>query len=164
MADREQNPAILHTGVDRGCEDGIEDHEFLRGRQYALGSRLAQALGMFGSGFPFNEYCINEHVYRMRARDEVLSQEFLYFWVSSDATIAEMRERGTGVAVPGLNSTNVKALPVLIPPRNVVQRFADTAGNIVEKIFTNSNQSRALASVRDALLPKLLSGEIRVKA
>ena len=66
-------------------------------------------VSMFGDGFPFEKCCINEHVYRLRT-NERLSQEYLYFWMTSEFAFAEMRIKGTGVAIPGLNSTAVRSL------------------------------------------------------
>src|SRR5205823_2414643 len=71
-------------------------------------------LTLFGDGFPFDIFAINEHVYRLRAKP-ALGQAYLYFWLSSALTMEEMRIKGTGVAIPGLNSTQVKSLTTLVP-------------------------------------------------
>ena len=105
--------------------------------------------------------CINEHVYRLRT-NERLSQEYLYFWMTSEFALAEMRIKGTGVAIPGLNSTAVRSLGVLVPPRPIVDAFTRQAAPLITRLLANAKQSRILATLRDALLPKLLSGEIRV--
>jgi len=91
-----------------------------------------------------------------------LPQSFLFFWLSSDGTMDEMRNRGTGVAIPGLNSTAVRELPVLLPPAPLLEKFDECVSPLIHRIFANCNESRTLAALRDALLPKLLSGELRV--
>ena len=116
---------------------------------------------LVGDGFPFDEFCINEHVYRLRT-EPTLPQSFLYWWLSSDAVMEEMRNRGTGVAVPGLNSTAVRELPILLPPETVLKSYTNRASQIVRHILTNCNQSRTLTAIRDALLPKLISGELHL--
>ena len=75
----------------------------------------------------------------------------------------EMRVRGTGVAVPGLNSTQVKSLSILVPPPAITAAFEATVGPLVTRVLASCNQSRTLAALRDLLLPKLISGELRVK-
>jgi type I restriction enzyme S subunit len=75
----------------------------------------------------------------------------------------EMRIRGTGVAVPGLNSTQVKSLTTLLPSAQVIRAFANRARPCIARVLAASIQSHTLAALRDALLPKLISGEIRVK-
>ena len=119
-------------------------------------------LTLVGDGFPFPVCAINEHVYRIRACKE-LGQNFLFFSLSSDVSMEEMRVKGTGVAVPGLNSTQVKSLTVLVPPPEITAAFEATAGPLVSRLLSNCNESRTLTTLRDVLLPKLISGELRVK-
>jgi len=119
-------------------------------------------LTLIGDGFPFSTCAINEHVYRLRA-EPTLGQNYLFFWLSSDLVMEEMRIKGTGVAIPGLNSTQVKSLTTLVPSRRVTGAFDAIAGRLVARILSACSESRTLATFRDALLPKLISGELRVK-
>ncbi len=48
------------------------------------------------------------------------------------------------------------------PPAPIAQRFGESARQLMEMIRANDEQSRALAALRDALLPRLLSGELHV--
>ncbi len=118
---------------------------------------------LVGDGFPFDECAINEHVYRLRAKPS-FGQCLLFFWLSSDVVMEEMRIRGTGVAVPGLNSTQVRALSTLIPPDTVATAFERGVESLVARILSACTESRTLGALRDALLPKLISGEMRVKS
>ena len=119
-------------------------------------------VSMFGDGFPFERCSINEHVYRLRGNKRV-TQEYLYFWLTSESALAEMRVKGTGVAIPGLNSTAVRSLGVIVPSPPVVEAFNRFAEPLIGTILKNAMQSRTLATLRDTLLPKLLSGELSVK-
>jgi type I restriction enzyme S subunit len=116
---------------------------------------------MVGDGFPFDTFCINEHVYRVRTEPGV-PQEYLYFWLSSEGAMDEMRNRGTGVAIPGLNSGAVRQLAVLLPGELTLAQFHGRVGKLVRRVLANCNQSRTLAAVRGTLLPRLISGELRV--
>jgi type I restriction enzyme, S subunit len=119
-------------------------------------------LTLIGDGFPFAVCAINEHVYRLRAKKE-LGQIFLFFWLSSELTMEEMRVKGTGVAVPGLNSTQVKSLTTLVPSPAVPAAFEAIVGPLVTRVLGNCNESRIITTLRDALLPKLISGELSVR-
>jgi len=119
-------------------------------------------LSMFGDGFPFEECCINEHVYRLQAHKK-FSQCFLYFWLGSDTAKDEMRVKGTGVAVPGLNSTALRSVAVLIPDVRALDAFDSVVEPLVAAVLSTAKQSQTLAVAREALLPKLISGELRVK-
>lgn len=115
-----------------------------------------------GDGFPFAEFCINEHVYRLRT-DPTLPQGYLFFWLTSEAAMQEMRTRGTGVAIPGLNSTAVRELAVLEPSVPVLEVFEHNISPIVQSILCNCKESRTLTMLRDTLLPRLISGELRLR-
>ena len=52
--------------------------------------------------------------------------------------------------------------PLLIPPQTILHRFAEIANPLFELRQRNGGQSRTLAELRDTLLPKLISGELRV--
>ena len=119
-------------------------------------------VALLGGGFPFKAYCINEHVYRLRATPP-LTQEYLYCWLTHRLLLQAMRRSGTGVAIPGLNSTAVKALPVVVPPKGVLASFAAVAESLVSAALAAGRESQVLAATRDVLLPRLLSGELRVR-
>jgi type I restriction enzyme S subunit len=125
-------------------------------------TRRTEQRSLFGDGFPFEACAINEHVYRLRAKNEI-GQNFLFFWLSSERAKEEMRVRGTGVAIPGLNSTQVRSPIALKPTPDVAQAFNQLIEPLVSRVLANCNESRTLTLLRDTLLPKLISGELRVK-
>ena len=137
----------------------IKSHDVLIYKDGGRPGEYEPHVSMFGDGFPFEMCCINEHVYRLRT-NESLSQEYLYFWMTSEIAFAEMRIKGTGVAIPGLNSTAVRSLALLVPPPPIVEAFTKQAAPLVTRLLANAKQSRALATIRDALVPKLLSGDL----
>ena len=147
---------------DRMTKGHIKDRDVLLYKDGGRPGEFEPHVSLFGNGFPFQTAAINEHVYRLRAKPQ-LGQEYLYFWLSSEPIMEEMRVKGTGVAVPGLNSTQVKSLTTLRPSTAVIEAFARHAEACVSRVLAACNESRTLASLRDALLPKLISGELRVK-
>lgn len=147
---------------DRMTKGHIKSRDVLLYKDGGRPGEFEPHVAMFGDGFPFEMAAINEHVYRLRAKKR-LGQEFLFFWLSSELVMEEMRIKGTGVAVPGLNSTQVKSLTTLLPPTAVVEAFARFAEPCVARVLAACNESRTLAISREALLPKLISGELRVK-
>ena len=151
-------PVEFYEGMKKGH---IQSHDVLLYKDGGRPGEYEPHVSMFGDGFPFEKCSINEHVYRLRA-NERLSQEYLYFWLTSELALAEMRVKGTGVAIPGLNSTAVRSLTTLMPPKPIVEAFTKQAAPLVTRILANSKQSRTLATLRDTLLPKLLSVGISV--
>jgi len=66
-------------------------------------------------------------------------------------------------AVPGLNRNMVYMNKMIVPETDVLDLFNIYLNNIYQKIQMNEEQSRVLGSIRDYLLPKLMSGKIRVE-
>jgi restriction endonuclease S subunit len=67
-----------------------------------------------------------------------------------------------GSAVPTLNRNHVHTLPTLIPPMGLIDAFERVAISSLTLQKHNDHQSKTLSALRDVLLPKLISGELRV--
>jgi type I restriction enzyme S subunit len=75
-----------------------------------------------------------------------------------------LQDMNTDGAVPGLNRNNVYRLAVVIPSDEVLSAFDETVAVIRESIFTNNQQALSLTSLRDTLLPRLISGQLHLSA
>lgn len=67
-----------------------------------------------------------------------------------------------GSAQPNISATSIMETPIIFPKENLIKAFDNTADYLFKKILRNQSMSRTLASLRDTLLPKLISGELRV--
>lgn len=117
-------------------------------------------VGLFGHDFPFKTFCINEHVFRMRSVRT--GQSFLFFTTSHQRVLDDFANKGGKAAIPGINQPDVKSTPIVLPPKEITDAFNARADLLCDQILHNSKQSRILATLRDTLLPKLLSGELSV--
>jgi type I restriction enzyme S subunit len=86
---------------------------------------------------------------------------YLYLYTSSSVEAFIQQARGS--AQQNLSQQIVADFPTLIPASEVLKSFENRVRPLFEKWIANLNESRTLAALRDTLLPKLLSGEIRVK-
>ena len=68
----------------------------------------------------------------------------------------------TDAAVPGLNRENVYRLLVTEPPENILAAFDDIASVLRASMDENDQQAQTLAALRDILLPRLISGQLRL--
>lgn len=66
-------------------------------------------------------------------------------------------------AVPGLNREIALATEIRVPSKGKVLEFNNFCSPIFHKLKSNQTQIRTLTQLRDTLLPKLMSGEVRVK-
>lgn len=68
----------------------------------------------------------------------------------------------TGAVQPKISQANLKSIPVVIPPEVELAAFNDAIDSLFSLIRNNEEQNKNLSALRDALLPKLMSGEIDV--
>ncbi|MGB3730811.1 restriction endonuclease subunit S [Microbacterium sp.] len=87
------------------------------------------------------------------------SQPYLYCLLRT----LRLNEMNNDSAVPGLNRNEALALPVKVPSAGALLRFDHAAQALLGLIDATSKENRTLAATRDALLPKLMSGQLRVK-
>ena len=122
---------------------------------------LRPAVSYVSCGFPFSQFCINEHVFR--ARTSSFSQPYFYCLLSTEDAFSQMQELATGVAQPGLNRTAINSVKFTMPSDS---RVLDAASSQIDPLIEGCNKfslnSLALAQTLDFLLPKLMSGEIRL--
>ena len=118
-------------------------------------------VSMFGDGFPFDICGINEHVFRMRLR-KPFGQTFLYFWLWSDAVMHELKHRGGKAAIPGINQADVKEQRIVVPDSKILVRYEEVTSSLISEVFNNAKQMHTLAALRDTLLPRLISGKLRL--
>lgn len=74
----------------------------------------------------------------------------------------ELKHRGGKAAIPGINKKDVKEIRIVIPSHEVLARFDEITAPLVSKIFANSKQANSLSQLRDTLLPRLISGQLRL--
>lgn len=84
------------------------------------------------------------------------------FHASSDDLIAYATQTSTGTRMPRTNWKDISEFRIRIPDDQALDSFNELAGPAVERILLAVKESHTLATLRDALLPKLISGEIRV--
>jgi type I restriction enzyme S subunit len=84
--------------------------------------------------------------------------KFVYFFVLSK----DLASMNAGSAVPSMTTEILNALPVVIPPTEELARFEDAVGIQFAQIEDNMRENDTLATLRDTLLPRLMSGELYV--
>ena len=105
--------------------------------------------------------CANQSVIGI-VENERMSSEYLYFWIKE--TINDLVGWQTGGAQQHINKGNVENSIVLVPSERIMQEYTGIARPIFERISSLCVESLSLARIRDLLLPKLISGKLRVPA
>jgi type I restriction enzyme, S subunit len=90
--------------------------------------------------------------------------EFLYLAATAADNIDTLAHLADGGAYPAVRPEVVAATPIVRPSDEVRERFSGVAGALVARIAQGHRESRTLAGLRDTLVPKLISGELRTGA
>ena len=73
-----------------------------------------------------------------------------------------MKSIVTGAVQPKISQANLRSVQVVIPPQTELDAFNELIRPMFDQIRQNQDQNKALAVMRDALLPKLMSGDIDI--
>lgn len=92
--------------------------------------------------------------------DKSVSNYFMYLWCK--VNMAQIKNAGNGSTFEEISKSNFKELSTLKPSKEAILKFGISAAPIFAKIKTNQKQIQTLEKLRDNLLPKLISGEVRV--
>ncbi len=91
------------------------------------------------------------------------NETYFWFWVFRDLGNQIKAGGSGGSVVTNLSTGRFSQLRVLAPPPSLRRFYSLLVKPLFERILTNDKESRTLTALRDALLPKLISGELRVK-
>ena len=101
---------------------------------------------------------INQGFIAINAKE--LSNLFMLHWLKEN--METIISRANGSTFLEISKTSFKEIELVIPDAQTTNRFEEIVSPIFEQIKNNEQQTATLAAVRDALLPKLMSGEIGV--
>ena len=94
---------------------------------------------------------------------EAADREFVWCAGTSSENIERLALLADGGAYPAVRPDEVISTPVVLPDLATKAVFSRLAGSLLDKIEANKRKSRNLAALRDTLLPKLISGGLRVR-
>ena len=104
--------------------------------------------------------CANQSVIGV-LENEILPYEYIYPLIND--RISELCSHMTGGAQQHINKNNVEELSIIVPPSDVIERYKEKTSPIYNLIGNNCIEAQRIISLRDSLLPKLMSGELKVE-
>jgi len=106
---------------------------------------------------------VNQRVGKFFLGDNPLEKlPFIYCTLKQPEVVSEIINRGQGSAQPNISGNDIMSITCNYPDENIIAGFNNICRPYFEKIITNQYENTRLAVIRDALLPKLMSGEIDV--
>jgi len=91
-----------------------------------------------------------------------MSKAFLYYLMKTRSFKQHCLGHANGSTVLHLSKNAIPSFEFFLPPVNKIKLFTDRAANLLGKKNMNISQIRTLEKMRDTLLPKLMSGEVRI--
>lgn len=105
---------------------------------------------------------LNQRVGRISVSDGIKSLGFVYCLVRNPAYKAYAESKGHGSAQANVSGADLMAYRATIPSQNVLDAFNTRLYPLIDKILSNYDQAQTLATLRDTLLPRLISGQLRL--
>ena len=106
-------------------------------------------------------YLLNQRVAKLKAKDST-DYAFTYLLFLQDSIFSLLQSTASGTAQQNLSPIQTKEIEIIIADRRTLDQFGGVANKLVQKINDNLSQIQILSKLRDALLPKLMKGEVRV--
>ena len=90
------------------------------------------------------------------------SKYFMLRWCQ--ANLSEIHARATGTTFAEISKQNFRPIPVVLPGDRIMDAFTRAVEPLHERVVANERQSKTLMTLRDTLLPELLSGGLKLSA
>ena len=88
--------------------------------------------------------------------------EFVFLAATQEASIEHLAHVADGGAYPAVRPDVVAGLPCVVPDSAVMKALHESAAPLLAKVSENQKQAQTLATLRDTLLPRLISGALRL--
>jgi type I restriction enzyme S subunit len=122
-------------------------------------------VGLIPSGSRFSRYVVSQSQMLLTVAPGRSLPRYVYMYLRSPhgqhALLANTSQ--TGVPAIARPTASVKAIALISPSKPVIETFGSIVEPLYQRLEQSTRESHTLAALRDALLPKLISGELRVK-
>jgi type I restriction enzyme, S subunit len=143
------------TGADR-CSTAVPSDYVVRDGDvlFSWSGSLAVDIWCGGDG------ALNQHLFKVTSK--TYSKWFFYQWVNHHLPVFQEIAQGKATTMGHIQRHHLSEAKVLIPPPSLLAAMDSAFTALLDRAFGLRRQSKDLGSIRDALLPKLISGEIRI--
>jgi len=144
---------------DWGAAEGIESNKFEFRKGEILFGKLRPYFHKVGVA-PVDGVCSTDIVVVAPKTPHWFA--FVLYVVSSDEFVEYTNAGSTGTKMPRTSWVEMARYDIVLPPEAIAQAFTEMVRPGVDRIIAATHESRTLAALRDTLLPKLISGALRV--
>jgi type I restriction enzyme S subunit len=143
------------TGADR-CSTAVPSDYVVRDGDmlFSWSGSLAVDIWCGGDG------ALNQHLFKVTSK--TYGKWFFYQWVKHHLPVFQEIAQGKATTMGHIQRHHLSEAKVLIPPPSLLAAMDSAFTALLDRAFGLRRQAKDLGSIRDALLPKLISGEIRI--
>lgn len=94
---------------------------------------------------------------------KVVEPEYMFYTIKAHRFQHDMDARLVTTVQSSIKRKDLDTIDILVPPSNVQKEFCKLVGSLLDGQYSKNAENIELASLRDLLLPKLLSGEIELR-
>jgi type I restriction enzyme S subunit len=103
---------------------------------------------------------INQGYIAMLSNNSKLPPLYMLFWCQQN--MENIKGRANGSTFMEISKKAFRPIPVLIAPQFIIESFIGVASVLFDSIVENEKQAQTLTNLRDTLLPRLISGQLRL--
>ena len=158
-AEREKRQGIYPYHGATGVMDHVNDYLF-DGIYLLVGEdgSVSDARGLAVTQYVWGKLWVNNHAHVLQGKSPV-GTEHVYLHLHFEPVLPFV----TGAVQPKLSQGRMKKIPFVYPDAPLCAAFNRMLAPLFEKVRASNVEAQSLASLRDTLLPKLISGELRVR-
>lgn len=130
-------------------------------RLVSKGATIISARGTVGNlAIAGRDMTFNQSCYALKGKN---GSGCYFVFLSAQRMVEQLKAMAHGSVFSTITRQTFEAVRAVLPPEKVLRQFEENAATFLDAILGNVNESRSLAQLRDTLLPKLISGELRVR-
>ena len=107
--------------------------------------------------------CLNTSVIRFRPKDSFADFSWLYGYLGSEEFLSQQKALANGSVQANFGPTHLKNMKVMLPDAVTREKYHQAIYSSIQMAQTIRDENKTLAAMRDALLPRLMSGELAVE-
>ncbi|MFD4931581.1 restriction endonuclease subunit S [Peribacillus butanolivorans] len=111
-----------------------------------------------------SEYVVSTKLMVIRVNEDIFSSKLLYLWLTMDEIVKQLQQiaEDRSGTFPQITFSILSKFKFALPIKATLNRFENALEPLLDEIYELQCENKKLAELRDALLPKLLSGEIEI--
>ena len=150
------SPVLINTERKITVEGLIS----IGGRLFPKGSLLLSSRAPIGYlAITDIETSVNQGIIAMLPNGK-LSPFYMYGWCKANMNI--IKDNANGSTFAEISKSSFRSIKIILPAKRVLQLYDENFSKVYAKLTNNTKQSVVLSNIRDILLPRLMSGKIRV--